>query len=125
MIAEQNKLRALIENIEEKYSTDVSVKPDAENAELTSKPAAVVNNLPEEKYEVEVKDAKIDGDVTAKPNDGNSLTESVTFVDNAGNVKTMSVENYNKDMHEYNTKTSVHHKRFKLKKRTYNLRDDM
>ena len=92
---------------------------------MTSKPVAVVNDLPEEKDEVEVKDAKIGGDVTAKPNDGNSLTESVTFVDNAGSVKTMSAENYNKDMHEYNTKTSIHHKKFRLKKRTYNLRDDL
>lgn len=125
LIAEQNKLRELIENIEEKYSTDISVKPDSENAELANKPAAGVNELPEEKDEVEEKEVKTDGDVTVKPNDEKPLTESVTFVDNAGNVKTMSAENYNKDMHEYNTKTSVHHKRFKLKKRTYNLRDDL
>ena len=125
LIAEQNKLRELIENIEEKYSTDISVKPDSENTELANEPAAEVNDLPEEKDESEEKEVKTDGGVTVKPNDEKPLTESVTFVDNAGNVKTMSAENYNKDMHEYNTKTSVHHKRFKLKKRTYNLRDDI
>ena len=125
LIAEQNKLRELIENIEEKYSTDISVKPDSENAELANEPAAGINDLPEEKDESEEKEVKTDGDITVKPNDEKPLTEAVTFVDNAGNVKTMSAENYNKDMHEYNTKTSVHHKRFKLKKRTYNLRDDI
>ena len=48
------------------------------------------------------------------------LTESVTFVDNAGQVKTMSVEDYNKDMHEYHTETQI--KPYKRKKiRHYNL----
>ena len=104
---------------------DVSVKPDSENAELANEPAAGINDLPEEKDESEEKEIKTDGGVTVKPNDEKPLTESVTFVDNAGNVKTMSAENYNKDMHEYNTKTGIHHKKFRLKKRAYNLRDDL
>ena len=92
---------------------------------MANTPAAGINDLPEEKDESEEKEVKTDGDVTVKPNDEKPLTESVTFVDNAGNVKTMSAENYNKDMHEYNTKTSIHHKKFRLKKRAYNLRDDL
>lgn len=52
-----------------------------------------------------------------------TLTESVTFVDNAGNLKTMSAANYNKDMHEYHTKYEI--KKFKLKKDLhYKLRSD-
>lgn len=35
------------------------------------------------------------------------LNEAVTFIDNAGNLKTMKTEDYVKDQHEYNTKTSI------------------
>lgn len=49
-----------------------------------------------------------------------TLTEAVTFIDNAGNVKTMSAEDYNKDMHEYNTSTQIPDYR-KKKKIEYKL----
>lgn len=58
-----------------------------------------------------------------KPTKEKSLTESVTFIDNAGNLKTMSAENYNKDMHEYHANYQI--KKFKLiKNKSYKLRDD-
>lgn len=54
---------------------------------------------------------------------GKPLTESVTFIDNAGNLKTMSAENYNKDMHEYHSNYQI--KKFRISKnKTYKLRDD-
>lgn len=36
-----------------------------------------------------------------------ALDESVTFIDNAGNLKTMSTEDYVKDQHEYHTETQI------------------
>lgn len=53
------------------------------------------------------------------------LNESVTFIDNAGNLKTMTVENYNKDMHEYHTKTQIEKfDKKNLKNRDYELLDE-
>ena len=55
---------------------------------------------------------------------GDALTESVTFIDNAGNLKTMSAKNYNKDMHEYHTDYQI--KKFRIRKspKKYTLNDD-
>lgn len=52
-----------------------------------------------------------------------SLNEAVTFVDNAGNVKTTSAEEYNKQMHEYDTETEIE-KYKKSNKKKYKLLDE-
>lgn len=73
--------------------------------------------------EIEGSDARISGNVIVNPTKGTPLKESVTFIDNAGNLKTMSAENYNKDMHEYHSNYQI--KRFRISKnKTYKLRDD-
>lgn len=49
------------------------------------------------------------------------LDEAVTYIDNAGNLKTKSVIDYNKDMHEYHTETQIAKYEKKKKKRDYKL----
>lgn len=43
------------------------------------------------------------------------LTEAVTFIDNAGNLKTMTTPDYVKDMHEYHTEIQI--EKYKKKKK--------
>lgn len=52
-----------------------------------------------------------------------ALTEAVTYIDNAGNLKTTSAVDYNKSTHEYNTETQIREYKKKLKKE-YNLVED-
>lgn len=49
------------------------------------------------------------------------LDEAVTFIDNAGNLKTMSTPDYVKDQHEYHTETQIAKYEKKKKKRDYKL----
>jgi len=53
---------------------------------------------PKDEYDEADKDAE---------DEAEKLTEAVTFVDNAGKLKTTSVEDYVKSMHEYDTKTQI------------------
>lgn len=53
-----------------------------------------------------------------------SLNEAVTFIDNAGNLKTMNVEDYNKNMHEYNTDTEIEKYKKKNKKEYKLIEED-
>lgn len=49
------------------------------------------------------------------------LEESVTFIDNAGNLKTTSTPDYVKSMHEYDTDTQIAKYEKKKKRRDYKL----
>lgn len=52
--------------------------------------------------------------------DDEIINEAVTYIDNAGNLKTKNAIDYVKDMHEYNTETQI--KKYKKeKKKEYNL----
>lgn len=45
------------------------------------------------------------------------LSEAVTFIDNAGKIKTTTADEYNKSMHEYDTDTEIEHVNKRLKRK--------
>ena len=87
------------------------------NPEFDSSFAYIVNNLTEEEIQVLKENACEDTIeiINMFRGRGETLNESVTFIDNAGNLKTMLTPDYVKDMHEYNTDTEI--AKYKKKKK--------
>jgi len=60
-----------------------------------------------EKNRKEKEEIKKNISILEPKKDKKTINEAVTFIDNAGNLKTKTAEEYNKDMHQYNTKMSI------------------
>lgn len=76
----------VLEDLESKESIEKDLDESAELTKLISETQECINKF---NYE------------------DNKLNEAVTFIDNAGNLKTMSTPDYVKDMHEYHTETQI------------------
>lgn len=123
----QEKLYNQIKDLKERKGGDILVN----NLRQKIKDGVIYNELSEEDVEKAFNAALENTDLNAQEvkkveeKKKEVLKEAVTFVDNAGNVKTTTAEEYNKQMHEYDTDTQI--KDFKkkdLEKREYNLLDE-
>lgn len=123
----QEKLYNQIKDLKERKGGDILVN----NLRQKIKDGVIYNELSEEDVEKAFNAALENTDLNAQEvkkveeKKEEVLKEAVTFVDNAGNVKTTTAEEYNKQMHEYDTDTQI--KDFKkkdLEKREYNLLDE-